>query len=261
MTEFAEEVRLHRTTGREIPIYEYASIDSTNDEALRLADRERLPEGTAVIAEAQTKGKGRSGRTWHSPPGAGLYLSVLLRPSEEASSVPLLTLVAGVAVSTALERQVGRAPKLKWPNDLEYDNLKVGGILTEALANPERITSVVVGIGINLLQRPEDFPPEIRQTATSVAAATGQTPNRAELAAKVLDELDAEYRRWLQDGFGPAAEAWQRMESTLGKRVRAVQDRLAVEGLAKAIAVDGSLVIETPSGIARIRAGEVTEIG
>ncbi|MFQ5911719.1 MAG: biotin--[acetyl-CoA-carboxylase] ligase [Nitrospinota bacterium] len=260
MTGFAEEVRRHRLQGRESPIYWYASIGSTNDEAFRLEERERIPEGTAVIADAQTQGKGRSGRNWFSAPGAGLYLSVLLRPAKRGPSPFPLTLVAGVAVATALERQVGRPPRLKWPNDLRYEGLKVGGILTEARANPDRVTSVVVGIGINLSQLPEHFPPDLRQTATSVAVATGRRPDRAELAAKVLDELDAGYRLWLQRGLGPVAEAWRRMASTLGRKVRAVKNGIALEGLAEDLAEDGSLVIQTPAGPARIQSGEVTEV-
>ncbi|MBI2880792.1 MAG: biotin--[acetyl-CoA-carboxylase] ligase [Candidatus Tectomicrobia bacterium] len=260
VTDFAEEVRRHRSRGGEAPIRWRACLDSTNEEAFRLAERELAPEGTAVAADAQTKGRGRLGRAWFSPPGAGLYLSVLLRPPESASSPALLTLVAGVAVAEALEREAGRGPRLKWPNDLLYGGLKVGGILTEARAGRGRAVTAVVGIGVNVLQRPEDFPPEIRLTATSVAAATGRRPERAALAAGILDALDAGYRDWLRHGFGRAAEAWRRKTSTLGKRVRFVQGGLPVEGWARDLAEDGSLVVETPSGVTRIRSGEVTEI-
>ncbi|MFQ5692604.1 MAG: biotin--[acetyl-CoA-carboxylase] ligase, partial [Nitrospinota bacterium] len=104
MTPFAEEIRRHRATGRDVPIYAYAALDSTNEEAFRLADRESLPEGTAIIADAQTRGKGRTGRSWSSPPGAGLYLSGVYRPPGPAATAPPRTRVAGVAAAAARER-------------------------------------------------------------------------------------------------------------------------------------------------------------
>ncbi|MFQ5691530.1 MAG: biotin--[acetyl-CoA-carboxylase] ligase, partial [Nitrospinota bacterium] len=172
----------------------------------------------------------------------------------------LLTLVAGVAAAAALERLPGRAPRLKWPNDLRYDGRKAGGILTEARAAPDGISLAVVGIGVNLFQQPEDFPPDIRRTATSVAAATGRRVDRAEAAAAVLDELDAGYRRWLREGFGPVARAWRERASTLGKRVRIIRDGAEVEGRAGDLAEDGALLVETASGTVRVQAGEVAEL-
>jgi BirA family biotin operon repressor/biotin-[acetyl-CoA-carboxylase] ligase len=184
----------------------------------------------------------------------------LLRPpGEAASSIPLLTLAAGTATSAALEGQVECAPLLKWPNDLHYDGVKVGGILTEAHANSDRVTSVVVGIGINLLQDPKDFPPDFQ--ATSVAAATERRPHRAELAARILDELEAGYRNWLRSGFGPVIDAWKRRSSTLGRKVSVRQNGILVEGRAADLADDGSLVVRTQAGTVSVHAGEVTEIG
>jgi BirA family biotin operon repressor/biotin-[acetyl-CoA-carboxylase] ligase len=260
MPGLADEVRRHRKSGQEALIYWHESIDSTNDEAFRLWAKERVPEGTVVISDTQTKGKGRSGRAWFSPPGVGLYLSVLLTPPAQVFTPSPLTLLAGVAVASALERLTGRAPQLKWPNDLQYDGLKVGGILTEAQANRDQISGIVIGIGLNLSQLPEDFPPDLREGATSVLSATGHKADRTELAAAILDELDTEYRKWLQEGFEPAAEAWRQRTSTLGKRVRIVLDDVVTVGLAKTIGEDGSLVIQTATGITRIQAGEVTEI-
>ncbi len=264
MTGLSEAIRRHRREGREAPIHCFTSIDSTNAEAHRLLENGSPPEGTAVLADAQTAGRGRGGRSWFSPPGAGLYLSVIFHPGGAAA--PHLTLAAGVAAATALEQIAGRAPTLKWPNDLAYDGRKVGGILTEARAISGQIQTVVVGIGVNLLQRPEDFPAGLRPAATSVAAATGRQVDKAELAARILDELDAGHRLLGRDGFAPVAEAWKRRSSTLGKSVRVMQGGKGgggapVEGVAKDLAADGSLVIETPAGSVRVHAGEVEEIG
>ncbi|HJM43278.1 MAG TPA: biotin--[acetyl-CoA-carboxylase] ligase [Nitrospinota bacterium] len=259
MTGLSEAVRRHRRKGREAPIHCFTSIDSTNAEAHRLLENGSTPEGTAVLADAQTAGRGRGDRSWFSPPGAGLYLSVIFHPN--GADAPHFTLAAGVAAATALEQVAGRAPTLKWPNDLAYDGRKVGGILTEARAVSEQIQTVVVGIGVNLLQRPEDFPGGLRPAATSVAAATGRWVGKAELAARILDELDAGHRLLGRDGFAPVAEAWKQRSSTLGKRVRVMRGDVPVEGVAKDLAADGSLVIETLAGSVRVHAGEVKEIG
>lgn len=147
----------------------YDSIDSTNDEAKRLA-RTGAPHGTVLVAGHQTGGHGRRGRSFHSPEGAGIYLSVLLRPQCPVQQLMHLTCAAAVAMCDAVEDSAGFRPGIKWTNDLVYRGRKLGGILTELGFRPDgALDFAIVGIGINCLQRPEDFPPEIRDMAGSLA--------------------------------------------------------------------------------------------
>ncbi len=167
----AEEVlqglKTRRFTG---PVHHFETLDSTNDLAKQLA-AQGAPEGAVVVAEAQTGGRGRLGREWNSPPGVGLYVSLVLRPMLPPMELPQITLTTAVAVVRAVRRVAGVAPGIKWPNDLLLDGKKLGGILTEMETESDRIRHVVVGLGLNV-NNPE-FPPELAATATSLALAAG----------------------------------------------------------------------------------------
>ncbi|MEW6776847.1 MAG: biotin--[acetyl-CoA-carboxylase] ligase, partial [Bdellovibrionota bacterium] len=181
------EIELRRVMGenplaREIHSFDHT--DSTSSQAARLAD-EGAPHGTLVIAEQQTKGRGRLGRSWASPPGTGLYFSLVLRPKIELHRAPQLTLLAATAVASAIERTANLSPQIKWPNDLLLDGKKFCGILTELSGDPDRVRHVILGIGVNVGTK--KFPKEIAPLATSLRLALGkEPPPRALLLAALL---------------------------------------------------------------------------
>ncbi|MCG0238332.1 MAG: biotin--[acetyl-CoA-carboxylase] ligase [Firmicutes bacterium] len=225
--------------------------------------REGAPEGLVVLAEEQTGGKGRLGRRWHSPPGQGIWMTVVLRPPLPPAEVPRLTLVAAVAVAGAIRQVAGLPVGIKWPNDIVCRDRKLCGILTEMEADMERVHFAAVGIGINVNQDPAAFPPELRETATSLRAELGAPVDRAALLRAVLAELEAGYDALLAGRF--AAEVlprWRECSVTLGRRVRVtpvVPGAEVLTGLAREVAEDGALILELPDGtLRRVVAGEVS---
>jgi BirA family biotin operon repressor/biotin-[acetyl-CoA-carboxylase] ligase len=234
-----------------------AEVDSTQEVVRELA-RGGAEEGTVVIAEAQTAGRGRLGRTWHSPPGTNLYCSVLLRPAVAPATVPQLALVAGLAVAEAIET-CGLRPALKWPNDVLLDGRKVVGILTEMEAELERVRVVIVGIGVNVNTAADQFPPYLRETATSLAIAAGRPIDRGRFTADLLAALEACYRRFLAGGFPPLRDAWERRSVLTGRRVAVRAHDVEVAGEVAGIDDDGALRLVDESGaVRRVVAGEVT---
>ena len=234
--------------------------DSTNTDLLA-AGRSGAPEGTVLIAEAQRRGRGRLGRSWSSPAGLNLYCSVLLRPELPPEDVPLLTLVAGVAVADAVAAVAGADVKIKWPNDVLLKEHKVAGILTEMEAASGRAAFVVVGMGVNLNSRAEHFPPEVREIATSIVQATGREVEREAFAAHLLDALDARYESLLRDGFSALLPAWSERDALRGRRIQVRAGTEVLEGIAAGLAADGRLLLETDAGRREIVAGEVSVIG
>lgn len=181
-----------RTVGREIVCME--TVDSTNEEVKRRA-LAGAPDGLVVLSECQTGGKGRRGRVFQSPAGQGIYFSVLLRPDCPLDRLFSLTAWAAVAVCDGIEAATGLRPGIKWTNDIIADGRKLCGILTELGLEGESgaVSYVVAGIGINISQRPEDFPPELRPVAASLAQVLDCPPRRNDLAAAVLSALDDMY--------------------------------------------------------------------
>lgn len=235
------------------------STGSTNDEAAAWA-RAGAPAGAVVVADEQTKGRGRLGRRWHSPPGESLYFSVVLRPPLPPHRVPPLTLAAGVAVAEALVEALApspASPALKWPNDVLVDGKKVAGILTEMSADLDRVHHLVVGIGVNLNARA--FPDEIAAIATSVAIARGEPVSRADFAAGLCARLEYWVDRFVAEGAPAIAVAWKQHARFFGTRVRVTAGRDVVEGVAEDLDDDGALRLRLDDGRAtRIVAGEVT---
>jgi BirA family biotin operon repressor/biotin-[acetyl-CoA-carboxylase] ligase len=236
-------------------------VDSTQDIAFALAGA-GAADGTAVAAESQRAGRGRRGRIWRDEPGASLLCSIVVRPRVPVAQWPLLSLVAGVAVSCALERAAGVASRLKWPNDVTVDGRKIAGILLES--RPATAGAVVVGIGINVAQ--DRFPPELESTATSVRLVTGRSASREALLEILLEEFSGWRRRLEVEGFGPVRDAWKARSATLGAIVRAG----AVTGRATDLDETGALVIADLDGTGapamdggsrhRVTAGEVVAI-
>lgn len=170
-------------------IHLYTSIDSTNSRTSELAD-EGAPPGTLVVAEEQTAGRGSAARRWHSAKGAGLYLSMIMKPSH-MENVPLISLLAGLGAAVAIERLISNLRVgIKWPNDVIVQDRKVGGVLSEASWAGGKLNYVVVGVGINVLQQPSDFPAPLRDTAISLATAAGQHVSRLKLADLVIREVE-----------------------------------------------------------------------
>lgn len=171
-------------------LHYFSSIDSTNNAAKKLA-AEGAPEGTVLIADLQTGGRGRMGRSFHSPAGCGIYMSVILRPRCPANQLLHLTCAVAVAAADAIESAAGLRPGIKWTNDLVVQRRKLGGILTElSLGKDGLVDYAVLGIGINCCQKTEDFPEEIRDIATSLQLCTGKPVDRAAVAAALLTSLE-----------------------------------------------------------------------
>lgn len=231
------------------------TIGSTNDEAAAWA-RAGAAAGAVVVADEQTRGRGRLGRHWHSPPGESLYLSVVLRPPLPPHRVPPLTLAAGVAVAEAL-LVFDVTPQLKWPNDVQLDGKKVAGILTEMSADIDRVHHLVVGIGVNLNGR--QFPDELAAIATSVVLARGAAVGRAEFAAVLCARLEDWLNQFVADGAAPVVAAWKQHARFFGRRVVVTAGRDRLEGVAEDLEEDGALRLRTDDGrTVRVVAGEVT---
>jgi BirA family transcriptional regulator, biotin operon repressor / biotin---[acetyl-CoA-carboxylase] ligase len=237
------------------PMQLLGSTPSTNDEAKRGA-KEGAPHGATWVAEEQTAGRGRQGRTWTSPRGENLLFSVLLRVVCPPSRLPPLAIAAGLAVRDAVASAApAAAPLVKWPNDVLVDGRKIAGILVEAITAGSRVEAVVVGVGLNVHTR--DFPAEIADRATSIALASGAAPDRAELLADILCRLDHDVHVVLARGLGLLRARIDAADALHGRRVRSDGDD-AAEGVASGIDDEGRLLVRRDDGVTvRWSAGEV----
>ncbi len=233
-------------------------LDSTQRLARDLA-RAGAEEGTTVIAESQSAGRGRLGRQWHSPPGVNLYCSVILRPPLAPAAVPCLALVTGLAVADAVRAVTGLVATLKWPNDVLVGGRKVAGILTELEAEIERVRFVIAGIGVNV--NADAFPAELADKATSLRLAAGRPVDRAAVTAGLLAALEGRYRRFLAAGFAAMRGEWEACSALTGKEVRVTAPEGEVAGRVLGVDDDGALRLEGPGGELRVVAGEVTVPG
>jgi BirA family biotin operon repressor/biotin-[acetyl-CoA-carboxylase] ligase len=236
------------------------TTDSTNVEAARLA-RAGATEGTLVVAERQTRGRGRLGRRWISPPRVSLYASFVLRPPLAPAGAPQIALAAAVAVARALEPLAPGRVAIKWPNDCLLDGRKVAGILTEMAAEIDRVEWVVLGIGVNLNLPTGALPAEIRATATSVLQATGVRVDRVAFTAALCAEVEAVYDRLVQDGFGALLAEWESYSCLTGRTVAVDAPGGRVEGRVRGLDAGGRLVLDGPAGEQRVVAGDVTVVG
>jgi BirA family transcriptional regulator, biotin operon repressor / biotin---[acetyl-CoA-carboxylase] ligase len=231
---------------------------STNADAFRLAEA-GAEEGTTVIADAQSNGKGRRGRVWSSPAGVNLYCSVVLRPAIMPHEAPQLTFLSAVAVARAIEQTTELKPEIKWPNDVLIDGRKVAGLLNEMSAETDGINFVILGIGINLNMTQAQFPADLRSPATSLLLEQGLPVNRAQFAARMLGELDRLYTGFLLHGFGPVRDEWQQRCNANGREVVVSEAGLeTVRGMFHGIDADGALLVRFPDGmVERILNGDV----
>lgn len=242
-------------------LHYYPSIDSTNTHAMRQAEA-GAPDGSVYLSDEQTVGRGRGAHAWSSPPGSGLYVSVLLRPRIPPADILWLSLAAGLAVQTAVRKVTSLEPDLRWPNDLLLGRKKFCGILTELSAEVTRVRHVVIGIGINVHQ--PEFPPELRAIATSLAVETGRNWPRQELLIALLQSLDCEVR-----ALADAANAEQSARSlrervaagsswVRGKRVR-VEEGEGFTGITEGLDARGFLLVRTAEGLRTVYSGGVRE--
>lgn len=236
--------------GRNIIIFD--ETDSTNAQAKKDSS---APEGTVFIAEVQKSGRGRLGRSWESPRGAGIWHSILLKPDIPLADVSQITLAAGLAVCRAL----GDGAKIKWPNDIVIGTKKVCGILTEMSAETDRINYVVCGIGINV--NTESFPADIAEKATSLRIEYGHMFDRCEIIARFLNEFEDIYKTFSAHGLSAILDEYKANCITLGREVRVIMHNESVCGTAHGIAPDGSLIIRTENGDISVSSGEVSVRG
>jgi BirA family biotin operon repressor/biotin-[acetyl-CoA-carboxylase] ligase len=228
-------------------LYVYNEIDSTQVMAQKLA-REGAPSGTVVIADRQTAGKGRMGRKWHSSYGAGIWMSLILRPDIPLSATPQLTLLSSVAVLKGIMKSIPLELGIKWPNDLLINNKKVSGILTELNAETDQVNYVVVGVGINVNQETEHFPEEIRGIATSLRIESGSILERNQVILNVLKEVETLYDLYIEHGFSPIKTLWEAHALSIGRRIIARTPHGTFEGIAQGITQEGVLLLEDVEG-------------
>ena len=236
-------------------VLRFESLPSTNTELARLAS-EGAAEGVSVVADEQTAGRGRLQRAWSSPRGAGLYFSILLRPTIPQNYWPLITFMAAIAVGDALREAAGVETDIKWPNDLLSGERKICGILAESVETPTG-RAVIVGIGINL--SPDAYPAEIANVATSVAEASGRAAERETLLTALLRGLSRWYSLLHElDGPTKIVAAWtSRSSYASGKRVQVANGDEVWQGITRGVEPDGALRLETTDGPRIVRAGDV----
>jgi BirA family biotin operon repressor/biotin-[acetyl-CoA-carboxylase] ligase len=238
-------------------IYSLDRVASTNVLAHKYAERGET-EGTLIIAERQTAGKGRLGRSWHSPARRGLYLSIILRPPIAPARAPGISLIAALSVAEAIKARLRLPAMIKWPNDVLCHERKVCGVLTELAAELDRVRYIIVGIGINVNHDPRDFPDDLRMKATSLKIATGASVGRIELLRSVLERFERHYRRFLKDGLGGAIKSIRAISSVLDREVTFRLDGQVRRGRALDITQEGMLVIESGGRILTLGSGEIT---
>ncbi|HOM28639.1 MAG TPA: biotin--[acetyl-CoA-carboxylase] ligase [Deltaproteobacteria bacterium] len=258
-TDLARRVRLALAgQGVKAPVIHVRETLSTNSLAHSLA-RLGHPEGTVVIADSQTAGRGQFGRSWHSAEGKGLYLSVILKPAMRAARMSGITLVTAVCLAQALRDDCGIHACIKWPNDILARGKKLAGILTEISITGDELDHLVVGVGVNLDHEAHDFPPEIRDKATSIRLEAGGKDGSASFVAAFLEAFYRGYREFLATGFDAFRGRWNSMSAMTGKRVLVRHaGGLHLEGVSLGVDSQGALVVLCPGGQRkRVLSGEI----
>lgn len=210
--------------------------------------QEGAADGTVVICEEQTAGRGRLMRKWETQKGKGIWMSVILRPNVPPYAAPQFTLVAAVATTRAIQDVTGVRPDIKWPNDLLINGLKVTGILTEMQADPDCINAIIIGIGINVNHEVSDFDENLVNIATSLKMASGKSIDRAKLVAKLLFYLEKYSKQYVEEGFQNIKTLWEEYSCTIGNRIKATTIRETFIGKAIGITNDGVLKIQLDDG-------------
>ncbi len=220
---------------------------STNDDAIRLA-RSGAPEGTLILADYQTDGRGRFGRRWVAAPKTSVLMSLILRPAIPLEKMGVLNLAASVSVAMAISKTIGMKAMIKWPNDVVVKGRKVAGILVETGLDLNGNPFSALGIGINVNVPADDFPIDLRSKATSLSELTGRYLDRFELIDLFLSEFEPRYKEINSGGWLLLLSEYRRLSWTLGKRVRLIVDGYRINGLALDIGEHGELLVRLPDG-------------
>lgn len=238
-------------------IHAYKSVQSTNVIANQLA-ASGAPEGTIVVAERQTKGRGRLGRSWHSPEKVGLYCSIILRPKVHPTLAPGISLMTALALADTIASYDRIEVKIKWPNDVLIAGKKTAGILTELSAEIDRTVYVIVGVGININQKKSDFLEELKKSATSIRIELNKEISRVDFAQRFLRNFEKEYVGFKRHGLARLRNRILKYSSLLNTIIKLRIGRKIVSGNVLDIDERGQLVIQTDDGIKAYNAGEVT---
>ncbi|MDR3270381.1 MAG: biotin--[acetyl-CoA-carboxylase] ligase [Peptococcaceae bacterium] len=238
----------------------YPETDSTNARARDLA-AQGYPEGTVVVAERQTAGRGRRGRRWYSPANKGIYLSIILRPKLPLKDIARISLVAAVAVAETLETELQLPARIKWPNDLFIGHKKIAGILAEAATDMDSIEYIVVGIGLNFNHTLQDFPDELQSCATSVLLEDPAQRRRVNCLQNLLLQLEEHYAQLLNGDFNRILVKARRLSMVIAKEVQFDSLNSTIAGKAIDIDDNGFLLVRDPSGVIHsMMSGEITRI-
>ncbi|MCF6093351.1 biotin--[acetyl-CoA-carboxylase] ligase [Microaerobacter geothermalis] len=244
-TLLAEEIKANLNTsmiGKKVAYFH--QVDSTQFKAQHLA-KEGAPSGTVVIADEQLGGKGRLGRAWQSPPGSGIWMSLILRPPISLFQAPQFTLLTSVAVIKGIRKIYPILdPVIKWPNDILVNRKKVCGILTELNAEADKINYLIIGIGINVNQKESDFISEIKDKATSLYITSGQRISRSKLVQAILENFEQLYHLYLEIGFSPIKTLWETNAISIGEYIEARTINGSLFGKALGIDDEGYLLLQ-----------------
>ncbi|MBT8406930.1 MAG: biotin--[acetyl-CoA-carboxylase] ligase [Deltaproteobacteria bacterium] len=240
-------------------VHFYPEVDSTNVTAMVLAQQD-APEGTIVLAEKQLRGRGRGDRSWHSPPGVGIYCSVVLRPELSPAKTTLLTLMTAVAIARAVALETNLSPRIKWPNDILVNDKKIVGILLESKVGATGVEHAIIGFGINVNHTPADLPQELL-AASSLFIELGEPVDRTQLLTKILAEVEYLYERLQQGDVAIILEEWRHFSATLGRHVRILQRGELTEGVAVDVTEEGALLVRVEQdSLITVHAGDIEHL-
>jgi BirA family biotin operon repressor/biotin-[acetyl-CoA-carboxylase] ligase len=240
-------------------IHSFNTVKSTNDLAHELAQKGAV-EGTVITAEKQTLGKGRLGRSWHSPEKMGIYVSIVLRPKFAPPKAPGLSIMSALAVAESLIKSGVKNVQIKWPNDVLISGRKTAGVLTELSAEKNKINYVIVGIGINVKQLETDFPPNIRNTATSVEREFKNEMRRVELLKTLLFNFENEYQLYKKYQLTKSLSRIRKLSLILNQEITLAWPGNTLNGKAVDIDSTGALIVENSTGRSSVSSGEVTVV-
>ena len=235
------------------------STSSTNDMALEIGRNIEHPEGIVVVADSQTRGRGRLGRKWISPSGVNLYFSVILQPPFSQQESTILPLAAAASAVSAIRDYTGLNANIKWPNDILIGNKKTGGILVEHKSGHDKTDMLIIGMGINVNMTLDSLPEDIMPIATSLMIESGSEVDRTKLLGRLLSELESSYKLLIKGDKQLLVNKWADSVSTIGKEISVTINKQIISGTAKAVTESGGLLIRLPDGSEEtINAGDVT---
>ncbi len=237
-------------------IHIFQETDSSNIQAFRIASG-GAAEGSIVIAESQTGGKGRLGRKWVSPQGMNLYLSIIIRPQIPTFSAPRLTLVAAMALSETLESIGAAEHRIKWPNDILFNERKLSGILTEMKGDCDAIDFIIIGIGVNLNSSSDDYTDDLKDSVISLKDIIGSTVDRIDFLNRFLLYFEKNYNDFLRGRFIEILERWKVKSAIINQKIKVTNHSDIFTGTVTEVTPDGNLIVQTEDGIRQVNSGDI----